>query len=220
MTPVSRSATNWVSVCNRLALLVLLLLGGARAQSTSSTIIAEPEPVLHDGLYATFGVGVVDVDAGSGVDVPLGFTLFASRIRAMLTVSALDLGLLQRKEEGNSRYLRIFDTRTRTDFCVDSSNGQITSYNRCSGDTDVLRSMSVDLNFLPVTELYVADRLGAVHVGLGARAFKPRTLYGTLGMFFPSESGRAIGAQLSMGREYIFLGMKWGLDIRRISKWL
>lgn len=203
----------------RLALLMLLLAATVSAQTTQATSLMEPEPVLHDGLYATFGVGVVDVEAGSGVDVPLGFTLFASRLRSMVTLAVLDLGLLQRKDE-TSRYLRLFDTSTGGDFCVDSSTGRIVSYDRCSGDTDLLRSMTIDFNLLPVTELYVADRLGVVHIGIGARALKPRTFYGTLGMFFPSETGRAVGAQLSMGREYIFFGMKWGIDVRQIPGWL
>ncbi len=222
-----------VSVSRKVALLLFLLAtpgigqhlpaseSGSGPESRSDrhdSRILEEEEILHDGLYATLGLGVVDVEAGSGVDIPFGFTLFTSRLRTMLSVSVFDLGLLQRKDE-NSRFLRIYDTSTGGDFCVDSSTGRIVSYGRCSGETDVLRSMTIDLSFLPVTELYVADRLGAVHVGLGARAAKPRTLYGTLGMFFPSETGRAVAAQLSMGREYIFFGMKWGIDVRRVSGW-
>lgn len=212
-----------VCVSRRMGLLLLLLATQGFSQSPpesgADSRILEDEDVLQDGLYATFGLGVVDVEAGSGVDMPFGFTLFASRLRTMLTVGVLDLGLLQRKDEA-SRFLRIYDPTTGGDFCVDSSSGRIVNYGRCSGDTDVLRSMTIDLNFLPVTELYVADRLGAVHVGLGVRATKPRTLYGTLGMFFPSQTGRAVAAQLSMGREYIFFGMKWGIDVRRVSGWL
>ncbi len=213
----------------RLALTLSLLLGTASAQPlqvptpladqptvASDAPLLDPDPVLQDGLYATFGLGVIDIEPGSGVDLPLGFTLLASRLRTLLTVSVLDMGLLQRKNETASRYVRIFDPQTGADFCVDQSTGRITSYNKCSGDTDFLRSMTVDVNFLPVTELYVADHLGVLHVGLGVRALKPRTVYGTLGMFFPSASGRAVGAQLSMGRQYIYFGMKWGLDIRRI----
>jgi hypothetical protein len=208
----------------RLALAVFLLLGNAFAQpgtsptsSTTNTIL-EREPTLQDGIYATFGVGVIDVEPGSGVNLPLGFTLLASRMRTLLTVSVLDMGLLQRKSNTLSQYRRIFDVQTGGDFCFDSETQQFTNYNKCSGDTDVLRSMTVDVNFLPVTELYVADHLGVIHVGLGVRALKPRTVYGTLGMFFPSASGKAIGAQLSMGRQYIYFGMKWGLDVRRIAK--
>ena len=93
--------------------------------------------------------------------------------------------------------------------------GDLVSFNRCAGSTNLLRSLSVDLNVLPVETVIVGNKPGSLHAGLGWRLNDPSTLYGTIGMFFPSHTGKAAAVRLSMGRRYIFLGFSWGVDVRR-----
>jgi hypothetical protein len=167
------------------------------------------------GVFATFGLGVLDVDQGTGLDIPVGITAVSPRHRVLATLNFFDLGLLQSSSEGDQRYRRFFDTRFGRELCVDTATGQLASFSRCAGETNVLRSLSVDLNVLPVETVIVGNKPGSLHVGIGWRVQDPDTVYGTIGMFFPSHSGKAAGARLSMGRRYIFLGFSWGVDVRR-----
>ena len=169
-------------------------------------------PPLPAGLFLTAGLGVVDLEPGTGLDIPIGLTAIAPRHHVMATFTVADFALLQSREiRYRLRYYRGFG-----DLCVDTVSGQLAPYNLCRGKTNALRSFSVDLNLLPVEMLYVADRPGVLHLGPGWRGQDPRTVYGTIGMFFPAQSGNAIGARLAMGREFIFLGFTWGRDLRRL----
>ena len=166
-------------------------------------------------MFLTAGLGVVDLEPGTGLDIPIGLTALAPRHHVMATVTVADFALLQSKEiRYRLRYYRGFG-----DVCLDTVTGQLAPYNLCRGKTNALRSFSVDLNLLPVEMIFVADRPGVLHLGPGWRGQDPRTVYGTIGMFFPSPSGNAIGARLAMGREFIFLGFTWGRDLRRLP-WL
>ena len=132
----------------------------------------------------------------------------------MATVTVVDFALLQSKEiRYRLRYYRGYD------ICLDTVTGGLVPHNLCRGKTNALRSFSVDLNLLPVPMLFVANRPGVLHLGPGWRGQDPRTVYGTIGMFFPSQSGNAVGARLAMGREFIYLGFTWGRDLRRLP-WL
>jgi len=196
------------------AVLLLCSLGPAAAQH----LILEEEPP-PSGVFATLGMGVVDVEAGTGFGLPLSITAVSPPKRVMASFTFYELGLLQ-GASGDVRYQRFYDSRFGQDVCVDTATNQVVSCAFCAADTDVLQSMALDLSILPVDKLFVGNKAGVLHAGLGLRLADPRTLYGTLGMFFPSRSGRAVAARLSMGREYIFIGFYWGIAVRRLAGWL
>jgi hypothetical protein len=199
-----------VPLFHRLVFL-LLLLAVPRLEAQRLILEDEPPPA---GVYVTAGLGVIDLEPGTGLDIPLGLTAISPRHRVMATVTFLDFALLQSETE-QVRYQRFFDSRLG-EICIDTSSGQLAPYSRCAGETNALRSFSIDLNVLPVETLIVADKAGSLHAGLGWRADDPRTAYGTIGMFFPAHSGRAVGVRLAMGREFIFLGFAWGLHVQRV----
>lgn len=189
-------------------LLLLLLL--APASGGAEPLVIETPP-LPAGLFLTAGLGVVDLEPGTGLDIPIGLTALAPRRKLMATVTVADFAFLQ------SRELRYgFRRYGAFDYCIDTVTGRQVHPELCRGKTNALRSFSVDLNVLPVEMLFVADRPGVLHLGPGWRGQDPRTVYGTIGMFFPSPSGNAVGARLAMGREFIFLGFTWGRDLRRL----
>ena len=191
-----------------LHLAALLLLGPTAADAEPLSV---ENPSLPAGLFLTAGLGVVDLEPGTGLDIPLGLTALAPRHHVMATVTVADFALLQSKEiRYRPRFYRGYDV------CLDTVTGDLVPYRLCRGKTNTLRSFSVDLSLLPVEMVYVADRPGVLHLGPGWRGQEPRTLYGTIGMFFPSPTGNAIGARLAMGREFIYIGFTWGRDLRRL----
>ena len=194
-----------------LLLVSLVFLLSAPQQATAQRLIIEDQRPPA-GVFATFGVGVIDIEDGTGLDIPFGITAISPAHRIMATFNFFDLGLLQ-GSDGETRY-QFFNTSFGR-VCVDRATGQYESYNRCAGETNLLRSLSVDLNLLPVETVIVGSKPGSLHMGIGWRFQEPDTVYGTIGMFFPSNNGKAAGLRLSMGRRYIFLGFSWGYDIRR-----
>ena len=199
-------------VVRSFALSFCLLLGTASQVLGQRLIIEDQTPPA--GVFAMFGVGVIDIDEGTGLDIPIGITAVSPGHRVLATVTIFDLGLLQ-GSSGDQRYRRFYDQRFGQDVCVDTVTGDLVSFNRCAGSTNLLRSLSVDLNVLPVETVIVGNKPGSLHAGLGWRLNDPSTLYGTIGVFFPSHTGKAAAVRLSMRRRYIFLGFSWGVDVRR-----
>jgi hypothetical protein len=191
---------------------LVALLGTATPTLAQRLIIEDDTP--PGGVFATVGVGVIDVEEGTGLGLPLGITAISPTRRFLATINVLDLGLLQGSSQ-DQRYRQYFDTRFGQQLCVDTATNQLAPFGRCAGDTNLLRSLSADINFLPVQTVIVGSKPGSLHVGIGGRMDDPRTVYGTLGMFFPSHTGRSAAVRLSMGRRYIFLGFSWGMDLRR-----
>ena len=165
------------------------------------------------GLYGTVGLGITSLERGPGVGVPFGLTVLATRYRLISSLSFLDLVFLQ-KESDNPLYQRIYG-RGGASACIDSQGRYVPSY-WCSGGTDVLRSFSVDLSFIPAETLIVSDKPGKLYTGLGVRALKPRTPYATIGMFFDSRAGKAAGVRVNVGRDFVYLGITWGLHVNRV----
>lgn len=166
------------------------------------------------GVFATIGLGVIDVEQGTGLGVPIGVTAVSPAHHVLATFSFLDLGLLQGSGR-DQRYRRFFDTTFGQEFCVDTFTGQLVSFGRCAGETNLLRSWSADISILPVESVIVGSKPGVLHMGLGWRMQNPRTVYGTIGMFFPSHTGTSASMRLSMGRRYIALAFSWGINYRR-----
>lgn len=165
------------------------------------------------GVYATVGLGVLSVGNETGIGVPLGMTWLSTRHHFLVTVAPLDLGMLE-GEDADPRYYRAVDAYGQR-VCVDRSTGMAVSFYECSGGTDVRRSASAEVNVLPVETLIVAGKPAKLHLGLGFRWRGPRTAYGTVGMFAATRSGTSIGARVAMGRDFIFLGVGWGVNLRR-----
>lgn len=192
-----------------------LLLTAAVASLAEGELIEEMG-TARSGLYGTVGLGVTNLERGPGIAVPVGLSLLAARFRMIASVSLLDLVFLQ-KESTNTRYQRIY-SRGGYSACVDSLGFIVPSY-RCSAGTEVLRSFSGDISFIPVETVIVANRPGKLFTGLGFRGRKPRTPYGTIGMFFDSPSGRAGGVRVNLGRDFFYMGLNWGLHAGRLLGW-
>ena len=196
----------------RLLVYFCLLLAAATQVSAQRLIVEDETP--PGGVFAMFGLGVIDVAEGTGLDIPMGITAISPTHRVMIGVKILDLGLLQ-GSSGDQRYRRFYDPRFGREVCVDTAMDQYASFSRCAGSTNLLRSLSTDVNVLPVETVIVGNKPGSLHAGLGWRLNDPKTVFGTIGMFFPSRTGKAAAMRLSMGRRYIFLGFSWGVDVRR-----
>lgn len=171
-----------------------------------------------NALYATAGLGILNLEEGTGLGVPFGFTLLSTRYRLLATVTPLDYGLM---EEDNPRYMTIVDSYSGLTACYDRGADEYVPYYNCTPGTDFSRSGSVELSLIPIETVYFAGKVGRLHTGMGMRLHDPRTLYGTVGLFFDSASGSsAAGVRVCMGREFIFMGVTWGVDVRRILRGL
>ena len=191
-----------------------ILLTAALVSLTEAQLIEETG-TARSGLYGTVGLGVTNIERGPGIAVPVGLSLIAARFRMIASVTLLDLVFLQ-KESTSTRYQRVYSPGYSV--CVDSLGFPAPSY-RCSSGTEVLRSFSGDISFVPVETVIVANRPGKLFTGLGFRGRKPRTPYGTIGMFFDSPSGRAGGVRVNLGRDFFYMGLNWGLHAGRLLGW-
>lgn len=163
-------------------------------------------------LCASAGLGFINLeDRGMGIDIPLGFVLLADQYRLIGAAQLLDLALMQRQESENPRFIR--DPYSAA--CFDTLTGYLVSGLRCAGDTDLLLSLGVDLSYVPVETSFIGGRPGKLAVGLGYRLQHPRTAYGTLGMFFDSPGGGG-GFKVALGRRYVYFGINWAFQPRRL----
>ena len=192
-----------------------ILLTAALVSLAEAQLIEETG-TARSGLFGTVGLGVTNLERGPGIAVQVGLSLLAARFRMIASVSLLDLVFLQ-KESTNSQYQRIY-LRGGYSACIDSQGYYVRSW-RCSAGTEVLRSFSGDISFVPVETVIVANKPGKLYTGLGFRGREPRTPYGTIGMFFDSSSGRAGGVRVNLGRDFFYMGLTWGLHARRMLGW-
>ena len=192
----------------------LILFGALVASEVSAQI--PPEHPDGSGLYATAGVGVVNLESGTGVGVPLGLAVLSTRFRIIGSVTLVDLDFLN-DSDPNSRYQRRIDSFGRQ-VCVDLDLRLVVSEFRCSGGLDLVSSYQADLGIMPAEFLLVAGKPARLYIGLGYRGAKPRTPYGFIGMFFDTPSGRSAGVKLAMGSQYISLGVFWGVEITRFFR--
>ena len=170
------------------------------------------------GVYGTVGLGFLNLGREAGMGIPLGVTWLSPRYRFLATVSPLDLGLLE-GDDVDPRYYSAINLYGQQ-VCVDGRTGMTVPYYECSGGTDVRRSASAEVNVLPVETVLVAGKPARLHLGLGLRWRGPRTAYGTAGMFATTRSGTSVGARVAMGRNYIFLGVGWGVNLMRVlGRW-
>ena len=198
----------------RLVWLWALALCLAAAVVSAQVPYAEREAPTGDGLHGSSGLGFLSIDRGAGFNLPLGATLVSSRFRLVATLTLLDIGLLQ-KSDPDSRYTRYVDTFGRT-VCVDTeTNFRVSSFN-CSGESELLRSASADLGFIPIQTDFFAGKPGKVFVGGGFRMRRPRTAYGSLGMLFPNYSGTVGGLKVMAGSDFVLVEATWGIHINRM----
>lgn len=189
------------------AVLLLLLLGG--------TLDAQGTRPLGR-VYATIGLGFVNLEErGLGIDVPVGFHVVLARYRLVAAVQALDLALLQQRDEVGARFVRAFNSYGEP-FCYDTQTGYLVSSFRCGGDTKALFSLGADLSFTPVETSFFGGKPGKLALGLGYRGLKPRTVYGTLGLLFNEANGAGGGIRVALGRRYVYLGAHWAFLPKRL----
>ena len=131
----------------------LLLASGAEAVRIQDVVPEEVPKRQRDGYYAAVGLGFINLDhRGSGVRVPLGFRAVFNRLRLICSANVLDVSF----HEGNDydpRYFRPYPTRT---YCFDTRTGYRVADYRCSGGTDWLRSLSADLAYIVLDEVWIA----------------------------------------------------------------
>ena len=189
------------------AVLLFLLLGGPLG--------AQESPPLAR-VYATFGLGFVNLEErGLGIDVPVGFHVILARYRLVAAIQALDLALLQQRDEAGARFVRAFNSYGEA-LCYDTQTGYLVSSFRCGGDTKALFSLGADLNFTPVETSFFGGKPGKLALGIGYRGLKPRTVYGTLGLLFNEVNGAGGGIRVALGRRYVYLGAHWAFLPRRL----
>jgi len=198
------SAVSWIR---------LILFGALVASEVSAQI--PPEHPDGSGLYATAGVGVVNLESGTGVGVPLGLAVLSTRFRIIGSVTLVDLDFLN-DSDPNSRYQR--RSAFGRQVCWDLDYRRVVSEFRCSGGLDLVSSYQADLGIMPAEFLLVAGKPARLYIGLGYRGAKPRTPYGFIGMFFDTPSGRSAGVKLAMGSQYISLGVFWGIEVTRFFR--
>ena len=191
----------------------LLLASGAEAVRIQDAVPEEVPKRPHDGYYAAVGLGFINLDhRGAGVRVPLGFRAVFNRLRLIGSANVLDVSFHE-GDDYDPRYVRRFPSST---VCHDSRTGYRVPAYRCSGGTDWLRSVSADLAYIVLDEVWIAGRPGKLFAGLGYRHLDPATAYGTLGLFFDAP-GRTVGSfKVLVGRGYVTLGLLWGFDLRRV----
>ena len=135
----------------------------------------------HDGYYAAVGVGFINLDhRGSGVRVPLGFRAVFNRLRLICSANALDVSFHE-GDDYDPRFFRPYPTRT---YCFDTRTGYRVADYRCSGGTDWLRSLSADLAYIVLDEVWIAGRPGKLFAGLRLPPPKPRDGVWNLGLVF------------------------------------
>jgi len=178
----------------------------------SGSQVSEPPLRQPNRFYGSVGLGFINLERGTGVDIPLGFTAVLNRYRLIGTVNVLDIGLME-GDDRDPRYQRpvfgssmCFDTQTKY---------QVPDY-RCSGGTDALGSAGGDLSYIFFDNVWISDQPGKLFAGAGYRVSHPRTVYGTFGIYFDARSRHAGGVKLAIGQAYVNLGIVWGFDLRRI----
>ena len=172
------------------------------------------EPPRPGGLYASVGLGFVSLKKGVGIGIPAGCTAVLAPYRLIASVNVVDLGLLE-GEGKDPRYQRFGGFLGQRPRCWDNKAGREVPSHWCSGGTDALNSFSADLSFVAVDSLWVGNRPGRLFAGLGYRFLNPRTLYGTVGLYFDSSSRRAMGIKGTFGKDYMSIGLTWGFNLWR-----
>ena len=191
----------------------LLLASGAEAVRIQDVVPEEVPKRQRDGYYAAVGVGFINLDhRGSGVRVPLGFRAVFNRLRLIGSANVFDVSFHE-GDDYDPRYFRPYPTRT---YCFDTRTGYRVADYRCSGGTDWLRSLSADLAYIVLDEVWIAGRPGKLFAGAGYRHLNPATAYGTLGLFFDAPGRTVGGFKVLVGRGYVTLGLLWGFDLRRV----
>ena len=197
-----------------MSLFLLCCLGsGATDEAWGQECGGEDAGGKTNAFYGSVGLGIMGLENGSGINIPLGLTAILAPYRLVAAASLLDIGLTEGKNR-NPRFERIYIGGGRR-LCTDSQSGLFVPDFRCAGGTDVLGSASADLSYILVENLWIGDNPGKLFAGLGYRFFKPRTPYGTFGIYFNLRTGRAIGIKISLGFDYVLVGIHWGFNLRR-----
>ena len=162
------------------------------------------------GVYAGLGLGFIDVEKGTGIGVPMGFTFYAESLRLLAVANLLDLGIFQGSRT-DREYFRVLDSFGRS-VCIDQIGRRVSDL-RCSGNADAISSFGVDVSFVPVETLFFGGQPSKLFLGLGIRGQNPKTLYATGGLYFVANR-KATGVKLAMGKDYVFFGVTWGLNLK------
>lgn len=196
-----------------IALIALLHAEAVSAQSAEPNLMPVPDP--NASLYASFGIGFINIDErGPGVRSPLGLVAVLNKQRLIVRTSLLDLSFLEGNQR-DERYARSYSLYAPSN-CYDTRTGYYVSSYRCSGGTDLLASASVELNYIALREVWLANHRGKVFAGAGWRLRDPRGAFGSIGFFFERARHSSGGVQLMIGRGFVGFGLLWGYDLRRL----
>ena len=193
----------------------ILLVCALLQAGTASTQQVQESP--RPRLYAALGMGIINLDEkGLGLDVPVGFQLIMARYHLVASVQALDLALLQPRQDLNQEQRFVRTLVYGEPACYDTQTGYLVSSFRCGSDTKALLSLGADLSYTPVETSFFGGKPGKLAIGVGYRALNPRTVYGTLGLLFNTGAGAGGGFRVALGRRYVFVGASWVLAPRRL----
>ena len=170
-----------------------------------------PDP--NASLYASFGIGFINIDErGPGVRSPLGLVAVLNKQRLIVRTSLLDLSFLEGNQR-DERYARSYSLYAPSN-CYDTRTGYYVSSYRCSGGTDLLASASVELNYIALREVWLANHQGKVFVGAGWR-FEIHKAFGSIGSFLsaPAQQRRSAADDR---KGFVGFGLLWGYDLRRL----
>lgn len=196
-----------------IALALLLLVASISAQEIEPDLMPVADP--NASLYASFGIGFINIDErGPGVRSPLGLVAVLNAQRLIVRTSLLDLSFLE-GDQRDDRYARSFSLYAPSN-CYDTQTGYYVSSYRCSGGTDLLTSASIELNYIVLREVWLANNRGKVFTGAGWRLKDPQGAFGSIGFLFERARHSSGGVQLMVGKEFVGFGLLWGYDLRRL----
>ncbi|MEW6749970.1 MAG: hypothetical protein AB1505_03220 [Candidatus Latescibacterota bacterium] len=170
---------------------------------------APPHRTQRNRFYLSVGLGLLSLDRGVGVDVPVELSAAFDRLRLVASGAVADLGLL----EGGDRDPRYYRPSPLYSYCMDTLTGGYVPDYYCSGGTDAILSASADLGYVVFDEIRISDQPGRLYAGAGYRFAKPRTPYATVGMLFDRSSSRVGRVRLAIGERYVSLGFSWGIHL-------
>ena len=154
-----------------IALIALLHAEAVSAQSAEPNLMPVPDP--NASLYASFGIGFINIDErGPGVRSPLGLGR-----RIQQTAPHRSHQPARSEFPGGQparRALRAQLFSLRSFQLLRHAYGLLRIQLPLFGGTDLLPSASVELNYIALREVWLANHRGKVFAGAGWRLRDPR----------------------------------------------
>ena len=215
----SRAFITLISKNKMYPLLFLISLSGFSFAKAEEILIDLPTPAPTSSIYASGGIGFINIDSrGPGVRVPLGLTGVFNNHRAIIRTTIFDLGFFEGNQR-NQRYQRIYSYASYApSSCIDTEypNGRYVSNYHCSSGTDLIASSSIELHYIALRDVWIANNVGNITLGAGYRNSSPKSPYLALSFLFERSYQGSGGIQLIISHDIVGFGLLWGYDLRRL----